>query len=512
MRKPSAKAASMLHSVQASPANHPADHSVDSTVASNPIMMSEFQRELLSLRQQVSDLKKNSASIQAPSLSVAHTQLTPYSLSPDLPGLSSPASMSFPALPPVVSSSSGQTPAFPSPTSPLSYSCQPSCTAVPLAGGTLDHSRANFPHTTSSICMPSTSAPSHPSPSTGMGSGLPCHPGHNSHCPPLVEELLAARDSDSDSDTGVRPAMDHMRPPTVVDLPQSWGQEGGTLRCPEFLQQQYQVQGREGLPPPPAGSNFEPVTPICPERLFCLLRGSPAALHLYEGFKFGFRVPHLSSPWKHPIRNHKSAFAHSSFLDEYIAKELRAGRIVGPFDVLPEHCIISPLGLVPKQEPGSFRVIHDLSYPKGRGVNDLIPNHLTSVTYEDFDHVVGLIRQAGRGALIAKVDIQNAFRIMPIHCEDIHLFGFSWREKFYLDKCLPMGCSISCALFEQFSSALQHVNVSGLGNKGITPHSFRIGAATSAAALGIPDDAIQRMGRWSSRAFLRYIKFHVNRI
>lgn len=115
---------------------------------------------------------------------------------------------------------------------------------------------------------------------------------------------------------------------------------------------------------------------------------------------------------------------------------------------------------MPKHEPGSFRVIHDLSFPKGQGVNDLIPNHLTSVTYEDFDHVVHLIRTTGKGVLISKVDIQNAFRIMPIHFDDIHLFGFVWCKKFYLDKCLPMGCLISCALFERFSSALQEALLS----------------------------------------------------
>lgn len=89
-------------------------------------------------------------------------------------------------------------------------------------------------------------------------------------------------------------------------------------------------------------------------------------------------------------------------------------------------------------------------------MNNLIPNSLTSVHYEDFDHVVGLIRRAGRGALIAKVDIQNAFKMMPIHSDDIHLFGFCWKDLFYLKQCLPMGYSLSCALFEQFSSSLQY--------------------------------------------------------
>lgn len=70
--------------------------------------------------------------------------------------------------------------------------------------------------------------------------------------------------------------------------------------------------------------------------------------------------------------------------------------------------------------------------------------------------MVDLVRRVGRGALISKVYIQNVFRIMPIHRDDVHLFSFSWRGVYYLNKCLPMGCSISCSLFEQFSSALQY--------------------------------------------------------
>ena len=58
-----------------------------------------------------------------------------------------------------------------------------------------------------------------------------------------------------------------------------------------------------------------------------------------------------------------------------------------------------------------------------------------------------------------------------------------------------------------FRSSLRAcLSLAGFSNATYTSHSFRIGAATEAARKGYSDDEIQRMGRWSSTAFKKYIR------
>lgn len=42
--------------------------------------------------------------------------------------------------------------------------------------------------------------------------------------------------------------------------------------------------------------------------------------------------------------------------------------------------------------------------------------------------------------------------MVPVHPEDFQLLGFSFDGQYFMDKVLLMGCSISCAAFEQLNS------------------------------------------------------------
>ena len=53
-----------------------------------------------------------------------------------------------------------------------------------------------------------------------------------------------------------------------------------------------------------------------------------------------------------------------------------------------------------------------------------------------------MVRACGHKCLIAKADIQEAFRLIPIRPQDYPLLGFTWKGLFYYDIMLPMGAIV----------------------------------------------------------------------
>ena len=179
---------------------------------------------------------------------------------------------------------------------------------------------------------------------------------------------------------------------------------------------------------------------------------------LIQGFSMGFSL-HYNGPQVMRISdNHQSALQASTLVNEKMYHEIHLGHIAGPFDEPPFFNFhSSPLGLVPKHDPGKFRLIHDLFFPKGDSINSYTSREFTTVQYETLDRVVELVRSCGRNCLIAKADIKEAFRLIPIRSQDYPLLGFTWQGKYYHDKVLPMGSAVSCQTFERFSRALQWI-------------------------------------------------------
>jgi hypothetical protein len=189
---------------------------------------------------------------------------------------------------------------------------------------------------------------------------------------------------------------------------------------------------------------------------------------LHKGFTLGFPLHFSGDRISFCSKNLASAYEHPDIVSAKLDKELQANRIAGPFHEPPfPNFRVSPLGVVPKKTPGEFRLIHHLSFPHGASINDNISSEHTAMCYSRVDNAISMIKKVGKGCFLAKTDIKNAFRIIPICPQDYDLLGIFWQGQFYYDRAMPMGCASSCRTFETFSTALQwvaqkHLNIAHL--------------------------------------------------
>ena len=145
---------------------------------------------------------------------------------------------------------------------------------------------------------------------------------------------------------------------------------------------------------------------------------------LESGFTFGFPL-HFDGPrCSQEAPNLLWAIQNPKVVSAKLSKELDAHRLAGPFSSPPFPIFrISPLGLIPKKVESEFRLIHHLSYPRGSSLNDGISSDYTTVSYATVENAIGLIKSVDPNCFLAKTDVKNAFRLLPICPEDYDLLG-----------------------------------------------------------------------------------------
>ena len=96
----------------------------------------------------------------------------------------------------------------------------------------------------------------------------------------------------------------------------------------------------------------------------------------------------------------------------------------------------------------------DLSSPQGHSINDGIAKELCSLQYTSVDEAASRMVHLGKGTLLAKMDIKQAYRNIPVAPEDRHLLGLRWEDKIYIDHVLPFGLRSAPIIFSVVADAL----------------------------------------------------------
>ena len=204
------------------------------------------------------------------------------------------------------------------------------------------------------------------------------------------------------------------------------------------------------------------------QQLNDLLNGYHNKDFIINGFTEGFRLKFEGEDLPLDSKNSQSAINNPEAVNLKLKQEIDLGRIVGPFEKQPFPNFKSfPLAIKEKKNTGKYRLLHNLSYPyDDRSVNFNISHENSTVKYAKIHDAILQIQSCSPKAFLAKSDISDAFRIVPLHPSQYHLTGFYWNG-YYYDRCLPMGCSSSCQIFEEVSNALKWILEYKLGVKNV---------------------------------------------
>ena len=188
--------------------------------------------------------------------------------------------------------------------------------------------------------------------------------------------------------------------------------------------------------------------------------------YILNGIAHGFHIGAVrAGSLRSNQSNMPSVQLQSQLVASQISDEKESGRLLGP---LPPHLAslvrMSPIGLIPKpHQPGKWKLIVDLSSPGGASVNDSIDTHVCHMRYASLLDAAELIMHLGAGSQLAKVDLQQAYRIVPVHPDDHHLLGIRWGQDVYIDTALPFGLRSAAKKISAVADALASI----LHSKGV---------------------------------------------
>jgi hypothetical protein len=219
---------------------------------------------------------------------------------------------------------------------------------------------------------------------------------------------------------------------------------------------------RQVLPSPAA------VTPVKADRLSRQAANFPdkkVLFYVLRGLQWGFSLCCHPGSLESAKRHSPSAYSNREVVENYLKEETAAGSMAGPFDAAPWTDLhLNRVSLKPKHEVidlslpanNQYRLIVDLSYPEGKAVNSFIADADASVSYVSLDTVFDRLVELGPGSLLFKLDIERAYRIIPVREEDRRLLGIKFQERFYVDLTLPFGGRSCAKIFNTAADVFCH--------------------------------------------------------
>ena len=159
------------------------------------------------------------------------------------------------------------------------------------------------------------------------------------------------------------------------------------------------------------------------------------------------------------VPNAKSSYEHGEMITDTLAAWTKAGIIKGPFAAPPLPQFRSN-SIMAKEEKEKVRLIMDMSRPEGRSFNDnLTKNLLDKVDMSTAKQFAYCAREAGKGAIMSKLDMKDAYKLIPAKRQDWRLQGMSWAGRYFVDLKGTFGGTPSVANYDALSATTQDLAI-----------------------------------------------------
>lgn len=183
--------------------------------------------------------------------------------------------------------------------------------------------------------------------------------------------------------------------------------------------------------------------------------------YVLDGVRFGFPLHYTGPALARENRDaHSSAQQHWTHVKRYVEVELQNNALLGPFDRPPfvPWTNISPVMTRPKAESTKRRIIVDLSFPQGNNVNAHIHKNIIFGSYHEHRlptvrDTLQVVEQMEFQVKLATIDVERAYRNIPVCPLDLPLLGIKVGDSFFIDEAMPFGArnsSLDMQLIAQF--------------------------------------------------------------
>jgi hypothetical protein len=156
--------------------------------------------------------------------------------------------------------------------------------------------------------------------------------------------------------------------------------------------------------------------------------------------------------------------ANAANLDKYgrevadtIASWVQKKFVAGPFDQPPVKKFRGNK-LLAIQQNEKVRPVLDLSEPEGFSFNDNVQGEkLEKVTMSSSKKFGRSLFEAGKDSKFSKSDFVDAYKNVPVKMHDLHLQGFSWKNKFFIETRQVFGAKTAVQNFDILANTIVSV-------------------------------------------------------